>query len=251
MALPKVQFKEISSNLETDMIWGFIFKNKRGWSRWIFKKHPKLKDVLNSKGENSQVAFIRNYILTFKKEHKKDLLKSKKKYELAWKKVKQRYFDLLSKILDTDWPKDHKNITVLISINPICPRFLNDWGFSIFYDYKQISHVLEVIMHETCHFLYFKKWLELYPATDKKKFESPYIEWHLSELVAPIILNDKRVQTLLKQKAVFYPEYSKIKINGNVASTHFTEIYKNSEGDFKKFLSNSFKSIKIHRHLFN
>ena len=32
---------------------------------------------------------------------------------------------------------------------------------------------------------------------------TPCIEWHLSEIVAPIILNDKRIQRLLKKRARF------------------------------------------------
>ena len=52
-------------------------------------------------------------------------------------------------------------------------------------------------------FLYFEKWKSLYPKMDRRKFDTPYIEWHLSEIVAPIILNDKRIQRLLKKRARF------------------------------------------------
>jgi len=140
----------------------------------------------------------------------------------------------------------------MISINPICPRFLNDWSFSIFYNYKEISHAMEVIMHESCHFLYFEKWRNLYPKMSPKKFESPYIEWHLSEIIAPIILNDSRIQKLLKQKAFFYTEHEKIKIGDKTAPKYFTDLYiKLSEkNDFEKIIKESYQAIKNYKELF-
>ena len=85
------------------------------------------------------------------------------------------------------------------------------------------------------------------------KFERPNIEWHLSELTAPIIINDKRVQKLLKQKASFYKEHSRIKIGSKTAPRFFTDIYKkniNKENSFELFLKEAYKEIKKHKKLF-
>ncbi len=109
---------------------------------------------------------------------------------------------------------------------------------------------MEVIMHESCHFLYFEKWKEIYPKTNNKKFEYPHIEWHLSEIIAPIILNDQRIKKLLKQKAVFYNEHEKIKIDNKTVPKYFTEIY-NQNKNFKNFLNKSYEVIKINKNLFN
>ncbi|MGE5297601.1 MAG: hypothetical protein ACM3KM_00360 [Acidobacteriaceae bacterium] len=111
---------------------------------------------------------------------------------------------------------------------------------------------MHIIMHETCHFLYFKKWGELYPKISKKKYEYPYVEWHLSELVAPIILNDHRVQKILKGKTEFYPEHKRIKINGKSAPKYFTDLYNkfSKENDFEGFVRESYKEINKHKKLF-
>jgi len=159
----------------------------------------------------------------------------------------------LQEIIGTKWPQNRQKIKAMISINPICPRFLDDWSFSMFYNYKKLTDAREVIMHECCHFLYFKKWKELYPEINEKKYESPYIEWHLSEIVAPIILNDKRVQKYLKQKAVFYEEHSKIKIGNKSTPKYFTEIYNqniNKETGFEIFLKEAYAKIKRQKELF-
>ena len=113
---------------------------------------------------------------------------------------------------------------------------------------------METIMHECCHFLYFEKWQKLYPKMNRKKFESPHTEWHLSEVVAPIILNDERVQKLLKQKAVFYSEYQKMKINNQFVPEHFADLYKaniKKDNGFEIFLKEAYKEIKNNKKIFS
>lgn len=250
MNLPKVKFTDIPLAKEVDWIHGFLFQNKWGWGKYIIRKHPKMKKAFSFKSEAEQVKFLKKYIIKFRQEKQALIEKNKIKYQQAWGKIEREFFIVLSEIIEIDWPKNRKIIKAMLSINPICPRFLNDWSFSIFYNYKKISHLKEVIMHECCHFLYFEKWKQLYPKTNNKKFESPYLEWHLSEIIAPIILNDKRIQKLLKQKAVFYEEHKKIKIENKTAPQYFTELYK-SKKNFEEFLKNSYKIIKKNKRLFD
>lgn len=139
----------------------------------------------------------------------------------------------------------------MASLNPICPRFLDSWSFSIFYDYKRISYAIEVIMHESCHFLYFEKWKKLYPKMNSKNFEHPHIEWHLSEIIAPIILNDPRIQRLLGKKADFYEEYQNIKIGKQNVPAFFEKLYQENKDDFEKLLKQSYKAIKTNKNLFD
>lgn len=250
--MPKVKFTDIPLSKEIDWIHGFLFQNKWGWGKHIIKKHPKIKKVFSFKTEAEQVKFLRNFIIQFKKDNQKLIEKNKTEYQKEWQKVEKDFFIILSEIIQIDWPKNRKMVKAMISVNPICPRFLNDWSFSIFYNYKKISHAMEVIMHESCHFLYFEKWKKLYSKMDSKKFESPYLEWHLSEILAPIILNDLRVQKLLKRKADFYTEHKKLKIGKKTAPKYFNELYKNGNLDknFGEFLKESYKAIKNNRKLF-
>lgn len=254
MDLPKIKFVEMPSSTEIDWMYGFLFQNEWGWGKYIIRKHPKIKGGVSLKTEAEQVEFLKNYIIEFKKENCKLIEENKIKYQAEWQKIEKDFFVILSEIMQTNWPRDKKAIKAMISINPICPRFLNNWSFSIFYNYKKISHAIEVIMHESCHFLYFEKWKQVYPKINPKKFESPYIEWHLSEIIAPIILNDWRTQKLLKQRAVFYAEHQKIKINGKSAPKFFSDLYKKDMekgDDFEKFLKDSYSIIKKNKKLFD
>lgn len=87
-----------------------------------------------------------------------------------------------------------------------------------------------------------------------RKFESPHIEWHLSEIVAPIILNDKRIQKILKQKTTFYPEHQKIMINGKTAPKYFSDLYKKyavKDDGFSIFLKNAYKIMRAEKQYFD
>ena len=248
--MPTVKFTDIPLSKEIDWIHGFLFQNEWGWGKYIIKKHSKIKKIFSFKTEEEQIKFLKNYLIQFKKDNQELIEKNKIKYQTEWQKIEKDFFILLSEIMQIDWPKNRKIIKGMISVNPICPRFLNNWSFSIFYNYKKISHAMEVIMHESCHFLYFEKWKKLYPKVSNKKFESPHIEWHLSEIIAPIILNDQRIKKILKQKAVSYEEHEKIKINNKTAPEYFTEFY-NKNKDFKQFLDKSYKAIKENKNQFN
>lgn len=250
MHTPNVKFTNIPTSKEVDWIYGFLFQNEWGWGKYIIKKHPKIKKIFSLKTETEQVKFLNDYVNEFNKKNYEVIEKNKIKYKIAWQKIETDAFAILSEIMQADWPKNRKTVKAMISINPVCPRVLNDWSFSIFYNYKKISHAMEVIMHECCHFLYFTKWKKLYPKVNNKKFESPYIEWHLSEIMAPVILNDERLKKLLKHQAVFYKEYEKIKINNKIVPKYFTDLYKENT-NFTDFVQKSYEIIKINKDLFN
>ena len=252
MFTPKVKFSLIPIKLEVNLIYFFLFYEKWGWGKKIIKRHPYLKGALNIKTKKNREKYIKKYIIKFRNENKKIIENQIEKYSKNWRKIEKQYLTILPEILDTPWPKDKKIIKAMISINPICPRFINNWSFSLFYKQKA-KKMKETIMHEICHFLYFKKWKEVFPNSPKKTFEYPYIEWHLSEILAPIILNDLRIQKLLKRKAVFYKEHQKIKIDGAAAPKHFLLLYKENVDKnyrFEEFLRKAYSEIKKHRKKF-
>jgi len=249
MRIPIVKFSSVPTVLEMDCIYGFLFDNDWGWGRYILKRHPRLKPVLGLKKKADRMAFIRAYVLEYRRKKKERIMRQKALYVSIWKKKERAAFEQLSKVMGTDWPKKRKSIRALISINPICPRFLDTWSFFIFFNYRNPSHAVETILHEACHFLYFKKWKEVFPAAKRRTFESPHIEWHLSELLAPIILNGPELRPFLKKKAAFYEEHEAVKIKGVSAPVYFTKLYERRES-FESFLKESYREIKKYKKRF-
>ena len=219
MKIPKLKFTQIPLELEIDMFYNFLFKSD--WKKYIIEVHPQIGEVLGIKGKEKQVSFIENYLKCFRKEQKKKIESNREVYLENWQKIEKDFLMVLSEIMEETWPKNRKIINAQLSSNPICPRFLDKWSFSIFYNYDKKSRSNKVIAHEVCHFLYFEKWKRMYPKMDVKRFENPYIEWHLSEVLTPVILNDHRIKKLLGEKSYGYEEYESIKINGKTVPIFF------------------------------
>lgn len=222
--LPKIKVVEIPIEMENKFFYMFLFKSNM--SKYILKKHPKLKIAFDTNSKIKQKKIISDYISAYRKSNLRIIKKNIQKYSKAWKVIEKQYFSRLSQILDISWPKNRKIIKAYISINPICPRFLDSWTFTIYYNYPDIKETIETIAHECCHFLYFEKWKKIYPDMDQNKFESPHIEWHLSEIMTPIILSNNKIQKLLKKKAKFYEEYENIKIGNISVANYFLNLYK-------------------------
>ncbi len=252
MDYPKVKFGKTSIGNEENLLYYFLIFDKWGWEKQIIGKHPRLKEIYEIKGEKRRRVFLKKYILDFKKENQIEISRQTEKYKRAWGKAEKNYFKTLTEVLETSWPDRQKEIKALISINPICPRFLNTWSFGLYYG-QSVSWAIQMIMHETCHFLYFKKWAEVFPGAEKKTFDHPHIEWHLSEILAPVILNDQRIQKILKNKAGFYNVHSKLKIGKISVPEYFTVIWRNhlkKKTSFGEFLEEAYIKIKENKKVF-
>lgn len=237
MVIPKIEFKIAKLDYEQNIFNEFCFK-KSGfwdWSSRIFLFHPKLKDIKGSKNR-------RDYIKDFYKKKGNYIKKRKEIIEKDWLKIHKQYIYVLEEILEIKWP-NNKKITAYISICPICPRFLKTWSFSVFFKYN-LDSIRYIIAHEILHFLYFKKWKGVFPKSKVRTFDTPHIEWHLSEILAPVILNHAKIQKIIKYKSKGYKEHRDFRIN---LPEHFEHLYKESlkrKEPFSKFLKNSYKEIK-------
>lgn len=239
MKYPKVKIRQIPLKLEFGMFNYFVFNPSSNFGRYFFIEHPDLKNVKSKKE-------VEKYIINFRRKNKKAIKDSMAVFEKKWQKIEKDFFKILPEVLETEWPKD-QTITAYISINPISPRYLDKWSFSINYKtHSNTPRLREIFMHEIVHFLYFKKWREIFPKADRKTFDYPHIEWRLSEILAPIILNNSPCRSLLEKPAGSYDEHKKIKIGKKSLVEHFENLYNKSmkqEKSFEEFLKIAYKEI--------
>ena len=93
----------------------------------------------------------------------------------------------------------------------------------------------------------------VFPEHDAKRFEAPDLVWHLSELMAPIILNDADVNAVWGGRAVFYPEHMRLRIGGVPVPTLYARMYrkwKTTNTPFADFLRQAFAFTQQHRATF-
>lgn len=98
--------------------------------------------------------------------------------------------------LDYDW-NDIPNITIIPALSPIAPRFIESSSFLVPF-HADHNWILHTSAHEMVHFLYFKKLKDL--SKDIINTEYPSADWLISEIVAPIIVNDDKIQKIVKCK---------------------------------------------------
>lgn len=251
MKVPKVKFRLADTNFETFMLYYFCFGYN---SKYVFRRHPKLKAALKyAKGKKKRTNIIRKYVKKIWNDKIDELENHRKIFQKEWNKINNKYMSALSEILEIEWPSNRRSITALISINSICPRILKTWTFSVWGFESDKRQMYEVVAHEVLHFLYFKKWKEVFPHSKERTFDTPYLEWHLSEILAPVILNNPKIQRIIKKKPLEYPEHRKIMIGRNSVTKHFQLIYNKSlkyHEPFSKFLKTSYNEIKKYENKF-
>jgi hypothetical protein len=210
-------------DLEVEMFNMFLHESD-GWEKYLFRVYPELKQ-LKKYSKEASAPLIKSFIQKNRQRKKKEMQNAKSRFQRIWKKVGPIYLQRLSTCMQESFPANRKTIYAYIGLNPICPRFLDTWSFSIFYGQKDRSKSLEVIMHEICHFIWFQKWKKVFPKAKRPTFEAPYAPWLLSELAAPVILNSKEINPLLKQKAQFYLEHQRLKIGRESAPVAIGKLY--------------------------
>jgi hypothetical protein len=256
MVVPEVKFVLPIIKSEAGMLFSFCYNNKStglDWSEIIYKKHPRFKEMVI--GITKRDEFYNKcyeYADSFIKENHKVLEENRIKFEKSWNEDGEKALVNLSKDFEVRFPEEVKEIKANVSINPICPRYLDKWSFDFFYKFS-IDKMRATCIHEIIHFLYFKKWLEVFPSSDRRTFDAPYPEWKLSEILAPsIINNNKIIQSFVKSDKLsdVYPNWQAITIDNRKLVDYFGDIYKAHEDgkiSFADFLKKSWDEYNKHK----
>lgn len=85
-------------------------------------------------------------------------------------------------------------MTCRVTLNPICPRYLKEHMFDVFYLNSERG-ALGVSLHELIHFMWFHVWHQLF-GDGYETYERPSLPWILSEMVVETIMRDGRLSTL-------------------------------------------------------
>lgn len=253
MFIPKVNFR--TSNI--DKIFPFIHEmlnmneSNWDWSNVFFKNYPKLKSKLSNENNIKKRKKIEyNFFKKYFEKNKEQFLMIQRKFQKNWNEINDDVMIALSDIIETSWSKEDKPIYAYISLSPICPRDIIKREFFVFYNIN-VKKMKSITIHELLHFIYFKKWLSIFPSTKIEHLDYPYLVWHLSEILTEVILNDQRIQNVFRYNFKTYDEYRKIKINNNnnkYLLDYFFEFY-NKRDNFENFLKSSWSFIKKNQNL--
>ena len=240
---PKVKFKIEKLEEYLPILKEFIL-GLDSWRDKIFSIYPSLKKRLeNSKNPEKEIESF-----FMKQEKKFDLVfeKVKKDFQSSWNKNNNELMDALAQINEISWPEKMQEFKARITLNPICPRYLDSNTFDLYFGLADRT-MKTIVLHELSHFIFFEKIKEIYPDINEKEFEAPNLIWKLSEIIPWVVLNDERIRKILdlQDSAIVYEDIQKLEINGKRILKIFEEFY-DSKKDFSDFLVKSLDFVKEH-----
>lgn len=243
MNIPKVEFKIKKLDQYLDSFIYFLNIQKNGWDKGILLEYPQLKDQLRLKNNlNDRNKIVYDFFSRIEEKKGLELDLKKQTFQNSWNSINDKALRMLLKINEVEWPSSAGSIVGYITLNPICPVYIKENGFDLYYKFN-INKMKTVALHEISHFIYFKKWKQVFPKISEKEYNGPGLVWELSEMMPAIILSDKRIQRIHKHTPTVYTEYKTLEVDNKLILNHLKEFYDN-RSDFEDFLRNSWSFVK-------
>ena len=142
----------------------------------------------------------------------------------------------LSEAFDLDASRVFNDLTGNVTLNPICPRFLKERCFDLFYMNSERG-ALGLSLHEVIHYFWFHVWNNHF-GDHYDEYEIPSLKWILSEMVVEAIMSDKRLASLnpyfpRKNGGCVYPYFQNMIVNNTpILDTIDTLYHRNRITDF-------------------
>lgn len=245
VGVPQVDFELADMEREAELFDGFIKGNN--WPH-VFAKHQELLDSLEGvEDAEERKSICLKYVEKLRSAHIEEMQTFSQELKDEWDKVSEVFLKALSAHFETEWPTEAK-ITGYVSTLPISPRFLDENSF--FVGYERLSVMIEISAHEIVHFLWFKKWKEVFPEVTRREYERPSLVWKLSEIMDPIILQcHPEIKEMIKPKQWGYNSFKTKKIGDVSMTEYFKKVYLDSvsSGDsFDGTLKKLWEEAKLH-----
>ncbi|MFA5934396.1 MAG: hypothetical protein WC827_00720 [Candidatus Paceibacterota bacterium] len=142
--IPEVQFEVLGIKDEIEMIFSFcMHKNPSlDFSKVVYNVHPELRKMVDGITDEKQFhEQCEKYVLDYIDKNKEALEKSKKHFQKIWNQIGEDLLKNLLEDFETDLPEEIKEIKANVSINPMCPRFIDRWMFNLYYKFSDSSIV--------------------------------------------------------------------------------------------------------------
>ncbi len=208
MNIPKIVFKPMSLEENIDLIkWTFFDDNKLlDIHKYTISLFPELAEIDENLSKEDIYKIIEKVVTDKYNKNTAIIENEVLHYNDLWDKYNDAYFKALSKYLNIEWPVDITEIKATVGIIPVYPRHLDAHSFSVAPGVSD-EKLIEVSAHETLHFLWFKKWKELYPDCPRREYDSPFIPWQYSEMVTDPILNSSEINNVINITEKAYKKF--------------------------------------------
>ena len=187
--IPKVVFRPMTLDENIEVIdWAYFEDNgSLDVHNYVLEYYPELS---NLDGYDKDVILdrIRDVVSRDYYHYEQKIKDEVIRYQDIWDKYNDNYMLDVSKYLDCDWD-DICSISASVGLIPVFPRYLDTHSFCLSTNVSE-DKLIETVCHESLHFLWFLKWKRLFPNTNRREFDSPFMPWVYSEMVVDPILNN-------------------------------------------------------------
>ena len=188
----KVIFKKLNLSENIEIIKDFYNINDKNLINYFYIDN---KEDINTKVSikyNDNINIINNNI---------------SEYNNIWDTYNNLYIKELCKYLNINFDED---IICYVGVLTTFPRYLDKNSFCIGINLSN-EKIVEVCAHEILHFVWFKKFKEIYPNINSIEYDNPYLAWEYSELVVDPILNSKDINKILNVNVKSYDYFYELK----------------------------------------
>jgi len=234
---------EFKANKEADKDSGWYFLNHQWKSRAdrVYYNYKGLKEEMDA-AEDKRKAFS-DYVDRFYEKNNTTVEECAEKFQKAWDAVNDPIFEALQEVMEIR-TKPFTAKCYMHTHGSSSPRYLDTRRMLTYYN-QPVENVMSVVTHELIHFIYFEKWKEIFPEHERITYDSPYLQWCLSEVLVFSIERDERISKIVPTKDTGYGEWQRIirfenGLQKNIFHHYFSLYEKNlaektSFADFLKF----------------
>lgn len=152
-------------------------------------------------------------------------------YNAHFAKYKGQLEEALSDAFELDARPLFNDLTGNVTLNPICPRFLQERYFDVFYMNSERG-ALGLSMHEVIHYFWFHVWNRHF-GDSYDEYETPSLKWILSEMVVEALMSDPRLSTVnpyfpKENGGCVYPYFQDMIVDGTPVLARMAGLYQHN-----------------------
>ncbi len=218
------------------------------WSAPLYHFYPQLnREYANSLSLEDRKKYIGRILRQAYVDQQATIDEKILRYTGHWEKHKRQIAAALSDAFEVDCNAILNDMVCNISMNPICPRFLESHTFDVFYLNSERG-AIGMAIHEIIHFVWFYVWNQIF-GDSYDEYEAPSLKWILSEIVVEPIMSDKRLSSInpyfpRENGGCVYPYFYTMNVGGKSVLNTLTDMF--HAMTISEFMKESYAYCVVH-----
>lgn len=221
MKKPVLKFNILTINQSEENLAMFIGNGEDNFTANNIKNYF---NVNNDNLSKNPIIEIKRIVNDFYDEDK--LLETLNRAKNLWSNIECNVLEILSSIFETKY-ENTQEYGLNISINPVCPRFLEDHSFDIWVNMTN-DEIISNIIHELLHFYWFDYWDNKFFKLKSDQKEFPSTEWVFSELAIDSLITQTKLNKFVHNSQPAYDYFYNISFNNENIINKLRNIFQNN-----------------------